>query len=754
MKQLFAVLFSFVLLSLSTIELHAQSQPRILGKVIDADSKEPLIGARITFDPEYITDSALALIKVKGAISRIDGTFELITNDTGGFVLEIKYVGYENGYVEFISRYSDSDTLYAALDRLQTEDVVVEARAQVRTVEDLCCRVEALNAELTNVAPFTADMQQVMSRYSSCTSYHINCTLDHSSTVRLRGLDNPYTLMLVDNVPIFSALTSQYGLQMIPSFATENVRILEGSSTTQYGNNAMVGALSFDLRLPKEVREAFIQTNLASSAGHGLEGAYDLNAVYSDGSDDVKFAAVVSHNSHPAELPDEGVFSDSPGLRRFSGYGRLEAQASDVSKFYLTALGGSDRRDVRIGEQAVSGNEVRTDLGTLIGKLEFMPTDLLSIGFTGAYSHADHRVGALTDTSRFSFAPLSLKSKVSFASAVATFGIGDHFLTSGLEWRDESVSGSLDPIIGGLFSNSIHSFATASFFAEDQIALADEWTVLIGGRFDYHTTAGNIFSPRTSISWRPSSDLRMRVMAGQGVKGQALFNEDHRMMHGIYRYEYNDAFDYEKALNLNYDMTYTYMIGESIGGEINVNTFYSLISGKAIPHTDSLPAGKMFFVNDPDPTRLMGIEVQTRPSFGNNWSGSLAFSIVNLMRELADGREERVPLSPTINADASIMYQLPESEFAIEAWGSIIGKQIVPENPYGIETSPVFGLVNLRAQKKLGAFTLHAGVLNILDAEQTDTMPLAYNIPSGTVTTIGWGPMEGREFFAGLRVDL
>jgi hypothetical protein len=243
-------------------------------------------------------------------------------------------------------------------------------------------------------------------------------------------------------------------------------------------------------------------------------------------------------------------------------------------------------------------------------------------------------------------------------------------------------------------------------------------------------------------------------MAGQGIKGQALFNEDHRIMHGVYDYQYNNDFKYEKSLSLNYDMSYTYTIGNEIGGQLNVNTFYTNITGKAMPQPDSLAKGKMYFVNNPEPARLMGVEIQTRPSFSEYFSGSLAFSVINLTQVNASGKRERVPLSPTINADASLMFHDHESEFAAEVWGSLIGKQRLPENPYGVETSPIQGIVNIRAQSTFGMFTLHWGILNILDAQQTDTMPLAYGTSNALVTTIGFGPLEGREFFAGVRVTL
>lgn len=758
MKQLLAVLSIFLLTSVARAQ-----QPTIVGRVIDATSKDGVIAARITFDPEFLNDSLKIALKGKGTKSRDDGSFVLATPDTGAYVLEIKQPGYQAAYVEFQSRYITNDTLYAQLEREQNDDVIVTAKASAKTIEDLCCRVEELNAELTNVAPFTPDMQQVMSRYSTCTSGHVNCTLDHSQTVRLRGMENPYTLMLLDGVPLFSAITTQYGMQMIPALATDNARIIEGASTSIYGNNAMAGVLSFDLKQPTQEREIFLQSNLASSTDHGLEGAYDLNASYRNANERTGIAAVASYNAHPFEPDANSIFANAPGLDRLSGYLTIYHKiGDDGARLKLTALGARDVRNVVIAntDTAYGANYDLTNGNlNLIGRVELPLGDLTALNLTGALAEANHgmigKVSYLADKPVVGYEESTLESKVRYLQALMTTAAGDHFVTSTAEMRFESTTGILpgNPI-QGLFAGPLYEFYTASASAEDQVSLGETWTALLGARFDHHSTAGNAISPRASVSFKPSADWRFRVMAGQGIKGQALFNEDHRIMHGLFAYQYNDDFKYEKSLSLNYDMSYTYTIGDEIGGQLNVNTFYSNITGKAMPQADSLANGKIFFVNNPNPARLMGVEIQTRPSFSEYFSGSLAFSVVNLTQINADGVRERVPLSPTINADASLMYHDNASEFAAEVWGSIIGKQRLPENPFGVETSPVTALLNLRLQKEIGMLTLHAGMLNILDTKQTDTMPFAYTSGQKVVSTIGFGPLEGREFFAGVRVTL
>lgn len=744
----------FAVLSVLLCTSAFAQQARIVGRVIDANQKEPLIGVRVTFDDEFIPDSLKPVLKLKGAISKLTGDFEITDVPAGAHVLRFSQAGYQDAYVEFTAVTAVTDTLYAQMEKqVSADDVTVTAISTVRTVEDLCCRVEALNAELINVAPFTPTMDQVMRRYSTCTSYHINCTTDHSQTVRLRGLPDTYTLSLIDGAPLISGLSAPYALQMLPALATENVRIIEGASTSVYGNHAIAGVLSFDLKTPVK-ESAFLQTNFTAipSTEQGYLHPIDVTGGYETKGEDIGLALVGSYNTHPKEAI-KGTRYWKPGHERYSGFGRVTANVGENSSLDLSTLASAGSRKAEIGEissegvldQAAMTENSKTLWTNNVLRFRTQIGDLTQATVTGGHSYFE----SVIDGGSHHSVQLDGISNVSFAQLLTATGHGMHYVTAGAEYRDERVRKNAGPMDIG------HRFGIASVFAEDQWSFADQWTLLAGGRFDRHSLAGSAFSPRGAISWRPTSTLRMRVMAGQGIKGEATFNEDHRIVHSIYGFKFNPDFTYEKSLTLNYDMTYSYIISDIIAGEVNFNAYHTTISGRATPQADSLANGMIYFVNNPNPARLMGIEIQTRPTFGEHWSGSLATSLINLTQSNSAGSYERIPLSPTINVDASIMYNLNEEGFAIETWGSMIGKQRLPDNSSGVTSSPMFVLLNLRAQKRFGMFTLHAGATNLLDVHQLNTMPLSFEVRHGTYnTTIGWGPLEGREVFAGVRVDI
>jgi hypothetical protein len=220
---------------------------------------------------------------------------------------------------------------------------------------------------------------------------------------------------------------------------------------------------------------------------------------------------------------------------------------------------------------------------------------------------------------------------------------------------------------------------------------------------------------------------------------------------GDLRWVANRSLEFERSFTLNYDISYSFMLGDEFGVDANFNAYHTNIDGKAVPHADSLRAGALYMINSDEPARLMGIELQLRPSFGEHWSGSIALAVIDYRIRSAAGSMDRIPLAPSLNLDASLMFSDRDAGIAAEVWGSHVGSQRLPENPFGFEESTPYTLVNARFEKSFGSVAAYVGAANIFDVAQEATMPLVYASETGLVSENVWGPVEGREFFVGLR---
>lgn len=726
-------LIPFALLVASSMLLHAQGDRdrRITGEVFDAETDAPLSGATIKLYTAEDSTSA-----VTGAITTSSGSFIITTSHRGAVLLEASYVGYRSQRVRLEPEESFLTFDLVPSGSLQPTVKVTAAR-RTRSVEDACCRVESIRDEVQQHAPFAPSAADALSRYSSCTPSRVSCSIDNSSSIRLRGLEPTYVKMMIDGLPSFSGLGTFYGLSMIPSHALQTIRIAEGASSGLYGNGAISGIVDLQSRPPTELPELIISGNAMGERIGGPSGQ-DVNAGYTGMAGDVGIAAFGSLALHD-DAPVAGGLERQ--YRRASGLVKGNLLVDDATEVTLTALGGWERRSGIHSATEASGEynervEVsRLDLAARLGRTLGENAELESgalLSMTGA-------------SGRYGASLLDASQRTLYAKLLYHGALDNHRFTAGGEIYNDRLTDR-----GGLGIG--YNVTVPSLLMQDEITFSEQWSVLGSLRADHHSSAGFLLSPRGALKFAPLDAMTMRFMAGQGFKGEALFNEEHRVLHGIYRWRANDAFTYERSFTLNYDISYRFTIGEEFGADVNFNTYHTTIAGKGIPHRDSLAAGTIFYVNSDRPARLRGLELQFRPTLGAHWSGSFAFQLIDYTLQGDDGVYHRIPLAPRLNADASLMYRDEELGLALEGWGSHIGAQALPANPSGLTESVPYTLVNLRVEKTFGPVAIYAGVLNLLDETQIDTMPLEFELGEGRDGGIVWGPIEGRELFLGARL--
>lgn len=706
----------------------------IHGSVVDGESYEPLAGASVRV---RIASGDSTIATPHGAVARDDGSFSITIPYAEKVILETSYIGYHLSRIE-LGAGEDSARIELEDNPKLEEMVKVTATRRTRSVEDACCRVESIREEVQQHAPFSPSAINVLSRYSSCTSSRISCAVDNSSSTRLRGLEPTYVKVLVDGLPSLTGLSTFYGLSMIPAHALQTIRISEGASSGLYGNGAVSGVVDLETRPPTEIPELSASATL-SGEGSKVPAGRDINFAYTGMPGDVGIAAFGSLG-----MLNEGEIGEpiSHNYTRGTGLVKGNIMVDDATELIVSALGAIEKREGIRSELTAPAEGYREeidlrriDLSTKIARTLSEESEIALSGlFSTTSVDANYFGPALDATQRTLFANLLYKQE-----------LGDHLLQVGGEIFDDRLTERSPLGIG-------YDIRIGSIFAQDELLLGEQWAVLGSLRLDDHSGAGLLFSPRGSIKFEPVSSLTMRLMAGQGFKGEALFNEEHLVLHGIYRWRNNEAFEFEKSFTLNYDISYSFLIGEDIGIDANFNSYYTTITGKAIPHADSLAAGTLFYINSDRPARLAGMELQLRPSFGTEWNGSLAFQIIEYSLQGNDGVYHRMPLAPRLNVDASLMYHNDDLGFTAESWGSYIGAQRLPENPYGITESTPYTLVNARVEKAFGPVAIYLGAFNLLDAKQIDTMPLDFHTDASRINSgVVWGPIEGREFFVGAR---
>lgn len=711
----------------------AQTGRTVHGVVLSDEGGEPLAGAtvRAFTSPEDTTLSEF------GAITDAEGAFGFDVPYGGTVALRVTFVGYATQRAEFAA---DEENVLILMQRRDATaaTVSVTAAKRTRSVEDACCRVESIRDEVQQHAPFAPSASDALARYSSCTSARISCSIGRTASTRLRGLEPTYAAVLLDGMPSFTGLATFYGLGIVPAHALQTIRISEGASSAAYGNGAVSGVVNLETRPPTEASE-FSASAALQSGEDRTPGAADINVAYTGLVGDIGIAAFGSLGDH--RDIDAGVGARA---RRASALLKGNVLIGDATELTVTGLYGrlANEGTFEPGESAEPYAESIT-------------LDRADVAIHAAHSlspDAELNFNAMASgtwaTSSFGRQPIDATQRGGYTELSCAAAIGDQQIRGGLSLHADRLTEN-----GGLGIG--YSRTTFGAYLQDEFRFSEQWSLLGSLRLDEHSIAGTQISPRGSIRFAPLPSMTMRLMAGVGFKADALFNEDHRTLHGTWRWRENPTFGFERSVTFNYDISYRFLIGDAAGIDANFNAYATTIRGKAVPQQDSLALGTLYYVNSPNPARLRGIELQLRPTFGTEWSGSLALALIDYAMADSAGTYRPMPLAPRANVDFSVMYHNEQAGGTAEIWGSVVGRQYLPVNPSGLERSAMYTVINARYEQQIGAVAVFAGVFNMLDARQSRTMGLAFGSePGGADGSIVWGPLEGREAFIGARLTL
>ncbi len=94
-----------------------------------------------------------------------------------------------------------------------------------------------------------------------------NCQNCGFTQIRLNGLSGPYTQILLNGRPVFSALAGVYGLEQFPASMIDRVEVVRGGGSALYGGNAIAGTVNIITKEPLDDRMEASTTLLVLPGG-------------------------------------------------------------------------------------------------------------------------------------------------------------------------------------------------------------------------------------------------------------------------------------------------------------------------------------------------------------------------------------------------------------------------------------------------------------------------------------------------------
>ncbi len=407
----------------------------------------------------------------------------------------------------------------AATDARDLDTVVVTATGAQQWIKDAPASISVITRQEIERKPVTS-IGQLLSTVPGVTGGY--ALSGAQSKIRLRGLPEQYTLILIDGRRQGNSSGVNYrddlgpqDLNWLSPDMIERIEVVRGPMSSLYGSDAMGGVINIITRKIAPEWGGSVTFNYSKPDSSTRGNTTQMGALFS------------------------GPLTESLGLRiganvtdRESDRGRGQTpgtKAENANALLNWAING----DHTMGFEAIHGvqrNNGAGDVGAW-GLSKLVHTGYV-VTHDGRYGDASTSKSTLTQNDyedKGSQVGNHAKETV-FDTAFATgFHLGfEHRLNVGGQWKREELqntdtigtvpvtwsgSGRISP------TNEADSWA---LFAEDHITLHERFTLTLGLRWDNTENYDDNLSPRIYGVWHPSDDWTVRGGVSQGFRAPNL----------------------------------------------------------------------------------------------------------------------------------------------------------------------------------------------------------------------------------------
>ncbi len=546
----------------------------------------------------------------------------------------------------------------------------------------------------------------------------LNCNVCSTGDIHINGLEGPYTMILIDGMPIVSGLSTVYGLSGIPQSLIDRVEIVKGPASTLYGSEAVGGLINIITKKPS-VAHLFSADVFANSWG---EVNTDLAGKFRLGKKANSFVGINYFNySHPIDNNNDG-FTDVTLQNRISVFNKWSIDRKDNRLFNFAARyvyedrwGGDMRWNKSFrGGDSIYAENIYTKRWEAFGTYQLPIKEKILFQFS---------VNTHNQNSVYGKTIYLAQQNIGFGQFTWNKQLGNKndFLigaASRYTFYDDNTpaTASFDTI--NVPKNKPSITYLPGVFMQDEITLNESNKLLIGLRYDYNSLHGNIFTPR--LNYKLSSKNKkniLRVSFGNGYRVANVFTEDHAALTGSRNVVFLSDLKPETSYNGNVNFVKkVFMKNNSVIG-FDATAFYTYFTNKIFADYTTDP-NKIIYDNLNGYAVSQGISLNVDVAF-NNGLKILAGGTLMDVSQTNNGNTTRQILTERYTAVWNIGYTIKKIDVSIDYTGNLYGPMKLPllgsldPRP---EYSPAWSLQNIQITKKIKKIIeIYGGVKNFLN---------------------------------------
>jgi outer membrane receptor for ferrienterochelin and colicins len=534
----------------------------------------------------------------------------------------------------------------------------------------------------------------------------LNCNVCNTGDIHINGLEGPYTLVLIDGMPIVSGLSTVYGLSGIPNSLLERIEIVKGPASSLYGSEAVGGLINIITKNPQNA-PTFSADTFTTSWGElnvdlGFKATIANTASVLTGINYFNFSNLIDNNK---DNFTDLTLQDRISLFQKWNFNRKNNKLFSLAGryFYEDRWGG----ELQWGKKYRGGNEVYgesiyTKRWELLGAYELPIEEKMLFSF----SYTDH-----DQNSVYGNIPYLAKQRIGFGQLTWDKELKNHDLLFGTALRyqyyDDNTTATVEEDVNWI----------SSLFVQDEISLVENHKVLLGARVDYNNNHGAIFTPRLAYKWKINDNNILRFNTGTGFRIVNLFTEEHAALTGSRDVIILEELKPERSYNanLNYLKKMYSKNGTFIG--LETSAWYTHFSNSIIPDYDSNP-NQIIYKNLDGYAVTKGISTNIDLVFSTGLKMILGVTFMDVSKT-ENNVTTRQLLTERFTGTWAISYRLNKMFLDIDYTGNLYGPMRLPllgDLDPRQEYSPTWSIQNIQFTfNKVKNLELYAGVKNLLN---------------------------------------
>ncbi|APY11122.1 TonB-dependent receptor [Seonamhaeicola sp. S2-3] len=743
-----------LLLFISSLPLNLLSQ-EISGRVFSNGQPMP-------FANVYIEE-----IK-KGSITNENGFYTINNIKKGQYTLIASFTGYKTQKKRITANNKNIQIDFHLNELAMLDEVVVTGTLKAVSRLESPVPVEVYSPTFLKKNP-TPNIFEALQNVNGVRP-QINCSVCNTGDIHINGLEGPYTLVLIDGMPIVSGLSTVYGLSGIPNSLIEQIEIVKGPASSLYGSEAVGGLINIITKLPENAPIVFADSYVSGwgevNTDIGFKARLGNKTDILTGINYFNYSNPIDNNNDnftDVTLQDRVSVFQKWNFKRTNN--RLFSLAGRF--FYEDRWGGEMQWNPSYrGGNEIYGESIYTNRFEILGKYQLPVNEKILLQF----SYTDHHQNSV-----YGDTPYIADQRIGFTQFTWDKPLKNHDLLFGVAARYNFYNDNTPA------TPKADKLVIPSLFVQDEIKLNKKHNLLLGGRYDYDKRHGNILTPRIAYKFKPTDNDIFRINAGTGFRVVNLFTEEHAALTGARDVVITEALKPERSYNINLNYMTKIFTKSSIIIGLDASAWYTHFDNVILPDYDTNP-NQIIYDNLDGKAISQGVSVNMDVMFSNGIK-LLAGATIQDVSKTENNVTERQILTESFTGTWSASYKNYKYYFTVDYTGNLYGPMKLPLlsdlDPRQAE-SPYWSIQNIQLTfDGLKNFEIYGGVKNLLNWTPNKGNPfiiarahdpfdeeVQFDSNGNAIATANnpyaltfdpayvYGPNQGRRLFFGLRYTL